>query len=374
MSARPIEFPRPKDYILERELGQGACGLTVVVYDPVIDERFVCKKYAPIYENLKEELFANFVKEIKLLYLLNHPNVVRVFNYYLYPERHLGYIFMEYVVGTDIDEYLKQHPESVNEVFRQAVEGFFHLEENRILHRDIRPLNLMVGENGVVKIIDFGFGKQTTREGDFDKSISLNWWCEPPQDFEDGIYDFTTEVYFVGKLFERIVSDRDIQHFKHAGLLRKMCARKPTDRTAAFADVRRELLSDRFLDINFEAWELKVYREFSSSLYAIASKVETNTKYYDVESVQSRLEDCLRKVMLEDVVPKNSLVLSCFVNGGYYFSTNAVFRVYTLREFVEFFRSCSREKKNIIISNLQTKLDAVPRYDQKSAFDDDIPF
>ena len=66
MSAKPIEFPRPKEYILEKELGHGACGRTVVVYDQMIDERFVCKKYSPILEGLKEDLFANFVCEIKL--------------------------------------------------------------------------------------------------------------------------------------------------------------------------------------------------------------------------------------------------------------------------------------------------------------------
>jgi serine/threonine protein kinase len=374
MCARPIEFPQPKGYILEKELGHGACGQTVVLYDAVIDERFVCKKYSPMYDGHKEELFSNFVREIKFLYLLNHPNIVRVFNYYLYPEKHLGYIFMEYVVGSDIDDYLERHPENVNEIFRQTIEGFFHLEEQKILHRDIRPLNLMVCNSGIVKIIDFGFGKRMASETDFDKSISLNWWCEPPLEFEDDVYDFSTEVYFVGKLFERIVIDRDIQHFKPNGLLKRMCARRPSDRVSSFAEVRKELLSDRFLDINFEEWERDTYQEFSANLYSAASKIESNTKYYDVDSVQARLEDCFKKVMLEDFVPKNTLVLSCFINGAYFYNSKTMLSVNTLREFIDLFRSGSREKKNIIISNLQTKLDAVKRYDRKTGFDDDIPF
>ena len=374
MRERPIEFPRPKDYILEKELGRGACGLTVVVYDPIIDERFVCKKYAPYYEGMKEDLFTNFIKEIKFLYLLNHQNVVRVFNYYLYPEKHLGYILMEYVMGTDIGEYLKQNPESINEIFQQAVEGFFHLEENKILHRDIRPQNLMVDEDGIVKIIDFGFSKQTNEEADFDKSISLNWWCDPPQDFKDGIYDFTTEVYFVGKLFDEIIKDRTIQDFKHSTLLKRMCAHNSKERVTSFADVRRELLSDRFLDINFDSAELRTYRDFSNRLHLLASKIEANAKYYDVESVQIRLEDCVKKVMLEEVIPNNNLILNCFINSGYHFYTHREFKVHTLTKFVELFRSCSRAKKNIIISNLQTKLDSVERYVKKFDIDDDIPF
>lgn len=374
MTARPIEFPRSKEYILEKELGRGACGLTVVVYDPIIDERFVCKKYEPINYELKEQLFTNFVREIKLLFLLNHPNIVRVFNYYLYPEKHLGYILMEYVVGTDIEDYLKQLPETINEIFRQTIEGFSHLEENHILHRDIRPLNLMVDATGIVKIIDFGFGKQTSVDDNFDKSISLNWWCEQPFEFKDSIYDYATEVYFVGKLFEKIITDQNIQHFKHNVLLKKMCARKPTERVPSFLDVRKELLADRFLDIHFEDWELETYRSFSNSLYSVSSKIEENTKYHDVESIQLRLEDCYKRVLLEDILPSNNLILNCFINGAFHYKTKTNFYVHVLREFVDFFRSCSKEKKNIIISNLQTRLDSIQRYSLNLDFDDDIPF
>lgn len=373
MNEKPIEFPRPKDYILEKELGQGACGKTVLVRDPVIDERFVCKKYSPIYEELKVELFANFIREIKLLYLINHPNIVRIFNYYLYPDKHLGYIFMEYVSGSDIDEYLNRYPESVNEIFRQTVDGFVHLENNQILHRDIRPLNLLVNDAGRVKIIDFGFGKKTTNEEDYEKSISLNWWCEPPLDFDEGVYNFSTEVYFVGKLFERILSDRNIQHFKHRGLLHRMCARRASERISSFNDVQRELLADKFLDINFNEDELSTYRNFSDGLYSIAAKITHDAKYYDTDAVQTRLESALKKVMLERVVPSNSLVLNCFINGEYSFSLKKQFYVAELREFVELLRACSREKKNIVVSNLQTRLDSVSRY-ASTNFEDDIPF
>lgn len=234
MTEKIVEFIRKKDFVLKKELGQGACGRTVLLYDSVIDEQFVCKKYSPIHESLKEEFFKNFVREIKYLHLLNHQNVVRVFNYYLYPEQRTGYILMEYVRGFDIEDYLAKHPEDVNEVFVQVIEGFSHLEKNKILHRDIRPQNVMVAEDGVVKIIDFGFGKQTNNANDFGKSITLNWWCEPPPEFKESIYDYRTEVYFVGKLFEKIIADTDIKHFKHMGLLGRMCISNPKTRIAFF--------------------------------------------------------------------------------------------------------------------------------------------
>src|SRR5438093_3833584 len=62
MTERIVEFLRKRDFVLRQELGQGACGRTVVLYDSVIDEEFVCKKYAPMHENLREALFGSFVR------------------------------------------------------------------------------------------------------------------------------------------------------------------------------------------------------------------------------------------------------------------------------------------------------------------------
>ncbi len=132
-----IRFLRSRDYRFVKELGQGACGRTVLLHDDLIDEPFVCKKYVPHSEEQRVVLFRNFVREIKLLHQVHHPNVVRVFNYYIYPERHAGYILMEFVTGVDIDDYLISTPERVNEIFLQVIEGFRYLESVQILHRDI---------------------------------------------------------------------------------------------------------------------------------------------------------------------------------------------------------------------------------------------
>ena len=218
-----VAFLRRRDYKIVRELGQGACGKMVLLYDDQIDEHFVCKKHIPYSEGHRQELFAGFTREVKLLHRVLHQNVVRVFNYYLYPEQLTGYILMEHVNGLEIDDHLAQNPEQTNDLFLQAVAGFGYLERAGILHRDIRPGNLMVREDGVLKIIDLGFGKKIEHTADFDKSISLNWWCEPPLEFQTARYDFTTEVYFVGKLFQRIIQDNQLARFKYLDVLAAMC-------------------------------------------------------------------------------------------------------------------------------------------------------
>jgi len=372
MTDHIIEFIRKKDLVFKQELGRGACGRTVLLHDDLIDENFVCKKYSPFSDVFRETLFANFIREIKILHLLNHSNIVRVFNYYLYPEQYAGYILMEYVTGTDIEDHLSSQPEDATDLFIQMIEGFYYLEANNILHRDIRPQNIMVTDKGVVKLIDFGFGKQVFNSQDFDKSITLNWWCETPLDFQQQIYDFRTEVYFVGKLFEKLMFEGGLEQFKFNNLLGRMCVSDPNHRIPSFADVRREILGEKFFDIGFTNRELKSYREFSSNLHYVVAKIEVSTKYReDVEDIQSKLEDCYKKVMLEEYVPDITMITRCFINGRYNYRKDSPMPVSVLKSFVELLRACSREKKNIILSNLQTKLDSIKRFDEK---DENIPF
>lgn len=229
-----VPFLRKRDYRMVRELGQGACGKTVLLFDDIIDEHFVCKKYHPYDESVREELFEGFLREIKLLHSLHHKNVVRVFNYFVYPKEFTGYILMEFVDGTDIETYVEQHPEHIDQLFLHAVSGFRYMEEMGVLHRDIRPHNLMVDHDGELKIIDLGFGKRIADSTDFDKSISLNWWCEKPDEFATKKYDYTTEVYFVGKLFEKLLLEYSVENFQHKEMLRQMCRQNPENIFMAF--------------------------------------------------------------------------------------------------------------------------------------------
>ena len=66
-SEKIVAFLRKRDYVFVKELGQGACGRTVLLRDDVIGRQFVCKKYSPQYEEYRQELFGNFLREIKLL-------------------------------------------------------------------------------------------------------------------------------------------------------------------------------------------------------------------------------------------------------------------------------------------------------------------
>jgi serine/threonine-protein kinase len=334
----------------------------------------VCKKYSPIYESYREELFKSFLREIKLLHEVYHQNVVRIFNYHIYPEKLAGYIVMEYVDGKEIDEYLQENPEKIEDIFLQTIKGFAHLESKMILHRDIRSRNLMVRNDGVVKIIDLGFGKRVETPRDFDKSVSLNWWCELPKEFTNSIYDFRTEIYFIGKLFEKFLQELNIDNFKYSAVLRKMCQTDPTNRTESFFDVEKEILANRISEIEFWGQELSSYRNFANSVSHHVTKIENGTKYFDDQyKIISKLESNYRSFMLEEITPDAATVMRCFINGSFIYNKKGL-EVKTVRDFISLLKSSDEEKQRIILANIHSRLDAIDRYTKPSHFDDEIPF
>ena len=257
---------------------------------------------------------------MKLLHGLYHKNVVRIFHHFLYPMSATGYILMEYIDGTEIDHYLARSPEQANDCFAQAISGFAYLESVGVLHRDIRPQNLMVTSDGVLKIIDLGFGKKVERGADFRKSISLNWHCTAPEEFSESVYDFQTEIYFLGRLFKRLIEENSIADFKYESVVARISAARPEHRPPSFRSIETEVQSERVCEVDFTDSQIEVYREFATTLFSYISKIEKRATYItDPQRVVTRLAEAFRSVSMEAVVPNGDTIVRCFLTGGYYY-------------------------------------------------------
>ena len=376
MEEKIIHFLRNKDYVFIKNIGRGGLGQTVLLKDDTIDQLFVCKKYAPIEGIDKKIYFKNFINEIKLMHLLNNKNVVRVFNYYLYTDQYTGYILMEYIKDDEINHYIHENPDKINGVFIQAIDGFCHLEECNVLHRDIRETNILISNDGIVKIIDLGFGKQLLLNNDSDKSISLNWWCETPDEFKKNKYDKRTEVYFVGKLFEKIINDNGIDTFQFISELRNMITLSPDNRTQSFHDIASGLIMKNEIIDSFTDDEQRTYQLFADELDKIFAKVESSSQYINSpEKIIHLLEESYRKNMLEGEVKNNIEIANAFISGMFSFYRSTSFSVYWLKEFIKILKNSNSEKQKIIMLNIQNRLDLKQRYvKEDDGFADDIPF
>lgn len=369
-----IKFIRQKDYKFVKSIGQGGTGKTVLLKDEIIDEVFVCKKYSPFYKEQKESLFKYFVEEIKILYKLYHRNIVRVFNYYLYDDKTTGYILMEYINGIDIASFTESNPHLISSLFVQAISGFKYLEENKILHRDIRNQNILVTEDCELKIIDFGFGKIIDFEGDFDKSISLNWPYSPPKEFNNKLYDHRTEVYFVGKLFEEIINNNKVDDFPYMGILKNMIEVDFEKRISSFALVERQILTNNSIGVEFSTEDKNTYRHFADNLIKSFSKIRSDAPYKtNIDKIIEELEGTYRNSILEEYIQKPNVIAHCFVGGEYYYHKKAKIPVSSLNDFITFYKSISIEKKKIVLNNLWQRLDTIERYEPQNVYDN-LPF
>lgn len=387
--AKQIEFNRPTKYKFIEELGAGACGKTVRLRDTDMDLEFVAKKYRPFFEeaedvDLYDDLLSRFRDEARILFRLNHPNVVRVYNFYDYREIKTAYIIMEYVAGAELHSFLAENPFSADRVFEGIVDGFAHLQSEDVLHRDIRPANILVARGGVPKIIDFGFGKVGLgmELAERPKSISLNWWCETPPEFVDNIYDFQTEVYFVGKLFEQILSEGALSEFKYKTLVGKMCEPDRNSRIASFQKIQSEVSLGKFAELSFTDSEINTYRRFADELSHLVSSVQSDARFErDSEKVIVKLEELHRIVMLEQDIPQPNKLAQIFIVGAFKYWTKESIEVATLLKFIELLRGLSEEKRGVVLENLTARLEACERTQSPGAYggysndmEDEIPF
>ena len=103
---------------------------------------------------------ARFYREMRLLGRLDHPNVVRAFDADQVGD--LLYIVMEYVAGRDFEQLLRDRgplpPSEVANYMAQAALGLGHAHDHGIVHRDVKPTNLILSEEGQVKVLDLGLG------------------------------------------------------------------------------------------------------------------------------------------------------------------------------------------------------------------------
>jgi hypothetical protein len=194
-----------------------------------------------------------------------------------------------------------------------------------------------------------------------------------PNEFAHARYDFCSEVYFVGKLFEKIIQDHDIATFQYIGLLGRMCQMDPQMRIQSFTDVEKEVDSNQFFEIDFTDQERESYQEFADAICRHVTKLESGAQYSnDPEVVQKKLEEAYRGFMLEATVPDAAIVLRPLINGVYYYR-KAGLPVGPIKGLLRLLKVSNEEKRRIIFANLHKRFDALPRF-TKTTRDDDVPF
>ncbi|MCM1063186.1 MAG: protein kinase [Eubacterium sp.] len=381
-----VTFLRKKAYImLNNNLGGGDFGKTVLLKDSYIDELFVAKMYKPRYEWIKERFYTHFLDEIKILYKLNHPNVVRIYNYYAYEEQCTGYILMEYIDGKDIGDFFGSYETdcekvvTINGVFSQLINAFAYIEEKGIIHRDIREGNIRVDMNGVVKVIDFGIGKELMSGKDIYDSlvsdINRRGSDTLPQEYSDGVYTSCTDMFYLAELFNRLLkrlTEKEIMQFSYYNVLKKMMEKNPADRYNNFQEIKELMEQQDFIQMPISEEDKRIYQEFTNYIMQLLTSYTMPQKFnYDTQKFISKLESVLEENAFEDYIQNNAQVIGSIVICGYRCRKNIEIPCYVVKKFIWWFKKSTDDSQKLILRNMIAKLSTI-----KVIFeiDDELPF
>ena len=156
------------------------------------------------------DLVRRFKNESKAISLLNHPNIVKVYDVSV--SENLQYIVMEYVDGMTLREYLNERGgkltsrETVHFI-SQILKALDHAHHNGVVHRDIKPQNIMLRDNGQLRMMDFGIARISRAENQLTggKAMGSVHYISPEQAKGDET-DFTSDIYSVGVMMYEMLS------------------------------------------------------------------------------------------------------------------------------------------------------------------------
>ncbi len=147
------------------ELGQGAMGVVYKAKDPLIDRDVAIKTInLALALDEKEEFEGRFYQEARAAGRLSHPNIVTIYD--VGKSGDVAYIAMEFLQGRELRDILKDEGllpvDQVLDIVIQVAQGLAYAHEHDIVHRDVKPSNIMVVRDGLVKITDFGIARMAS--------------------------------------------------------------------------------------------------------------------------------------------------------------------------------------------------------------------
>lgn len=147
-------------YQLLQVIGKGGMGVVYLARDPILQRNVAIKVLAP-HLTSDETVVARFINEARIAASLQHPNIVTV--YEAGQDGDFVFIAMEYVNGQDLASLLRQrgklHPDEAIAILKSIASALDYAHQKGVIHRDVKPSNVLVSDDGVVKLMDFGIAR-----------------------------------------------------------------------------------------------------------------------------------------------------------------------------------------------------------------------
>ena len=196
-------------YKIIEKLGEGGMGAVYKAEDTKL-RRTVALKFLSPHALGTEEEKARFIHEAQAAAALNHPNICTIYEVDESEDR--SYIAMEYIEGPSLKDIIASGPLKMEEAQRiamQVAEGLHEAHQKQIVHRDVKPANIMITAGGRVKIMDFGMAKspglaKLTREG---TTLGTASYMSPEQGHGEPV-DSRSDIWSLGVVLHEMVTGK----------------------------------------------------------------------------------------------------------------------------------------------------------------------
>ena len=209
MASSPLE--RIGRYQVLERVGKGGMGVLYRGFDPVLDREVAIKLMLADFTEDAEQMRPRFYREARAAAKLNHRNIVTIFEFA--EESNVPYIVMEFLRGHSLGARMSAAPplslDDKLHIVCQLCDGLSYAHEQGVVHRDVKPDNVFVLEDGTVKLLDFGIAKLTasnlTMQGDVLGSAS---YMSPEQVSQSESVDGRADVFSTGVVLYELLTGR----------------------------------------------------------------------------------------------------------------------------------------------------------------------
>jgi serine/threonine protein kinase len=207
------------NYVIESLLGEGGMGNVYLAEDKEIGRKVAVKAILPHLAK-NDHVRDRFMNELKTMSRLNHDNIVKMHEYVA--NEHGLYLIMEYVDGLPLDDYIQKLGKPLEEdlaieITKQVVSACSHAHSKGIVHRDIKPGNIMITKDNTVKILDFGIAKIVNEEVSKLTKTGLQVgtvYYMAPEQVQGHPITFQTDIYSIGvTLYQMVTMENPYKDF-----------------------------------------------------------------------------------------------------------------------------------------------------------------
>ena len=197
-------------YKIQSLIGTGGMAAVYLATDLILD-RLVAIKVLRLDFRQNDDAMRRFRREALSATQLTHPNIVGVYD--VGQSQEMNYIVMEYVEGTDLKDYVRQrgalHPIDAVRIMMQIVSAIAAAHQNRIIHRDIKPQNILIDREGNVKITDFGIAVALSDTSLTQTNTLLgSVHYLSPEQARGGMATIQTDIYALGIVLYELLTGR----------------------------------------------------------------------------------------------------------------------------------------------------------------------